>query len=92
MNDSRLLTRICLISLTVASWVFTVSMVILVVGALIIGSQVSETLDHLTSAAEQLAETSSGLAATLEDLTTGPNVVTNVVELIAALVELFRGD
>lgn len=86
------LTRITLISVTVASWVFTVSMIVIVIGAIIIGNQVAETLGHLTTAAEQLSTTSSNLAATLEALTTGPNIIKNVVELVAALVDLFGGD
>ena len=89
MNDSRLLTRICLISVTVASWMFTLLCVAVLVGGLVLWGDVSAAISNLTVATEQLAAASGTLSETIDNVARGPNLIRSLIELVAALVEMF---
>ena len=85
----QVLWRVCVISVTVAAWLFILVTFGAAIGGLILWADLSAALDNLAAATDNLVRTSETLAETVESVSQGPNLIRSLVELVAALLDVF---
>ena len=88
-NDQRL-WRICLVSVTVAAWLFILAMLGIVIGGLVLWGDLSAAIGNLAAATDNLAQASETLASTVESISQGPNLIRSLIDLTAALIDVFE--
>lgn len=85
------LWRVALISVTIAAWLFILAMLGFLIGGLILWADLSAAIRNLADASDNLARATETMAQTVDDLSQGPSLIRSLVELAAALVDVFEG-
>ncbi len=83
------LWRVCLISVIAAAWLFILVTFGVAIGGLILWGDLSAALENLAQASDNLAKASETLAEMVESVSQGPNLIRSLVELVAALLNVF---